>query len=939
MTKASIDESSCPFCDKKGLPILPVRYAIARTDRGNAPGLPPGFGEGVAAITLPDTARYTLRLLRSGFLYTFDERRKEWRSYVVNDQGYLYEFDAYAKAPPLVGDKTFSEACRIKADPYKARCFTVKDAATATKVWMGFSDVAWTPDVLEEYTAAILGRSTRSDADERRKSLQCMDVAAWRGGKGVPHMATFDELKHVAEFVADGAALQRDTHEYIKHFLPPPYTDPDDLRRTDETSSKAADLLSPMVQDLLSSGVDKARTEGRIDCAAWKFSVQPLWLTSKETPSLIAWGKEQAGQLRPAMFGVLDPAGLAADLNGLAIQRGIEFTDSRDRRWKFETAKLIGALKQAIGNGAVEARKTSAGFLYRSLMEPSFDNPGAAFMPTSMRKRQEELAAELERDALRRIDSRAGQIAEEAWASDYETRLKADKASGLQWKSYQTVYQLDLEVFSNNILMPLDRAFVDWLGHPSLARVFKFHYDTKDLRSGESYLELVHSLIAEAGGRQKAAAWLFEQIERDPTESDAWLVRSFVMNQEPLTLAWKQNAIDSAAQSAASWAVAAEKFHEQLRNYLTSGRTAGADDSYFGKLDSLLYQVAGPMVQRLSAEIDKGLAASLPTRMRMSLLVSVAKARNPDLMVVDLRSEMTRQQRIRMVSALLASIGGGNENRYRSGVRAVLDLAAESQGVRRPIHAVLLIDKAMAEELLTGQKGSALKVGISQVVTHSQFDAAVQAGIGKVFDLEVKAGVVQMILSAVTLRLAYGEMSQASADEKNHKVANFAGGVVALVGLMSAVVGKALEQTAWGASPLSRPFSFLGVDFRSRSGWFVGIGRLLGALGGAIGGALVVREGAEWFSGNHRVIGGTLIVAGVVSVAISILAIASAAGGPIGITVGLVICVVMIVVAWLTPNKIQAWLEQSLYFGKGPRKFFDGPFSQMSALNELSIGA
>ena len=61
--------TSCPFCEKQGLPILPLRYAVARTDfdealpHWQALDLPSGTGGGVTDIRLPDeSAKYTTGL-------------------------------------------------------------------------------------------------------------------------------------------------------------------------------------------------------------------------------------------------------------------------------------------------------------------------------------------------------------------------------------------------------------------------------------------------------------------------------------------------------------------------------------------------------------------------------------------------------------------------------------------------------------------------------------------------------------------------------------------------------------------------------------------------------------------------------------------------------------------------------------------------------------
>ncbi|MBB3261176.1 hypothetical protein F4827_006084 [Paraburkholderia bannensis] len=149
-TASQMPQQNCPFCDKHGLPILPVRYTIARADKGNAPALAAPFGADVTSIDLPaKIARYTMRLLRPGYLYVFDEKRNEWRGYIVNTQSYLYAFDIHAKVSGVVGEKEFNNACKAKNDPYLARCITVTDAANATRVWLGFSDTMWTPAVLQ----------------------------------------------------------------------------------------------------------------------------------------------------------------------------------------------------------------------------------------------------------------------------------------------------------------------------------------------------------------------------------------------------------------------------------------------------------------------------------------------------------------------------------------------------------------------------------------------------------------------------------------------------------------------------------------------------------------------------------------------------------------------------------------------------------------------
>ena len=77
-------EPKCAFCDKVGLLLMPARYAIAPLAMGlpsiSAPmkveDIAQSVGKGKKQdVTLHGSAQYTARLLRSGYLYVYDEKR------------------------------------------------------------------------------------------------------------------------------------------------------------------------------------------------------------------------------------------------------------------------------------------------------------------------------------------------------------------------------------------------------------------------------------------------------------------------------------------------------------------------------------------------------------------------------------------------------------------------------------------------------------------------------------------------------------------------------------------------------------------------------------------------------------------------------------------------------------------------------------------------
>ncbi|MDR5894398.1 hypothetical protein QC820_16535 [Halomonas mongoliensis] len=104
------------------------------------------FGAGVADITLPEGQTYTLRLLRGGYLYVFNELRGSWSGYVVTERGYLFPYvtevrhdvltamdpqrvqggiDALLQPPPR--EEEFS--CTLNPDHhYPGRCITIPNA-------------------------------------------------------------------------------------------------------------------------------------------------------------------------------------------------------------------------------------------------------------------------------------------------------------------------------------------------------------------------------------------------------------------------------------------------------------------------------------------------------------------------------------------------------------------------------------------------------------------------------------------------------------------------------------------------------------------------------------------------------------------------------------------------------------------------------------------
>jgi hypothetical protein len=189
--------SACDKCSKTGLPILFTRYAAAfsATTKGKAllDALKPTKGKLKAqpgGIAL-HTAKYGVRMLRSGYLYLRLESRHnkpEWLGYAVHPHGYHTEFDV--ESPHSAKAEA---ACKPNEWGANRSLVWIQDARNITKLWYMFH-----PDLIDSkhLDSEIVGNL--------KTYMQGIDVAGWvEGATGQDHtMLPGDLDSQVADFAA-----------------------------------------------------------------------------------------------------------------------------------------------------------------------------------------------------------------------------------------------------------------------------------------------------------------------------------------------------------------------------------------------------------------------------------------------------------------------------------------------------------------------------------------------------------------------------------------------------------------------------------------------------------------------------------------------------------------------------------------------------------------
>ena len=184
----------CPNCNKSGLAILPVRYAVVPAAVEAA--LPPPLGNKVSDVPLKHH-KYALRTLRQGYLYLFHEKHPKgkqikWEVYSSSDNGTLWKQISISSIQAISSEP----ACSRTGHNIPASVITIENPEKCGKVWLAFSEHAWSAETFKQF---------ESDSALRDRRMQTFLPATWITAGGYRHglPATKANLDHVIEYKTD----------------------------------------------------------------------------------------------------------------------------------------------------------------------------------------------------------------------------------------------------------------------------------------------------------------------------------------------------------------------------------------------------------------------------------------------------------------------------------------------------------------------------------------------------------------------------------------------------------------------------------------------------------------------------------------------------------------------------------------------------------------
>ena len=206
----SID--NCKYCNRTGLPFLPLRIAYVPGESANKPATLPSAPH-MPTAPVRD-GKYVLRVISEGYVYLFDERAGGvWRCFAATASGHFQEIllDAPPKSPPAFH-------CGEKGHNVVASLINVARADEAGKVWVGYSRTWWT---------AKIRKQLKSDAHLRGKLMVGLNAAEAVHGGSIPvdagvRVASSHELSNlVGEYAATPAAFGVVDRRYASHTTAP----------------------------------------------------------------------------------------------------------------------------------------------------------------------------------------------------------------------------------------------------------------------------------------------------------------------------------------------------------------------------------------------------------------------------------------------------------------------------------------------------------------------------------------------------------------------------------------------------------------------------------------------------------------------------------------------------------------------------------------------
>lgn len=480
--------ADCQRCVRVDFPLLLVldsvvdkaqEQALQQAGYRHAAALDPAFAAMQRKATVPLT-----RLLPSGFVYVFYEKRGVWDVWQSFDDGTMKKLlehcnpQEYAAKQNCVKPEQSGSMCQRGAANLAAGLITIIGSTNQPTVWLGFSRHLWTPQVLTDMASDKHGA--------RAKLMRKLAAQSWLNGgnlgEGFLPLNEANLAAHVPEFhpeVPPGGA----------HFNPLVRACADATTGMGIARLGQAAAMAARVRQVEKSAGPKAENKALIVCLP-------------------------------------DPLGQVAEHNQLRnaqMERFVLFKQKFER--EHAIAELVGVFKVSVEAQAkrdagdrfddTEARRAQVNrehppqprVVYGVDGKVHVQPPPPAEAPAAQRKAQYEQHMQ-------------------RWAwGQYASYLNPG------WEAFETKYKRDHDAQANS-LAALAEDHLQALRRPEVGLALQHLFDPCSRDDGPAYEAALSLMVHGMGATQPGDAWLAEQLNKKPDDRGAIVWRSLFGNQQ-----------------------------------------------------------------------------------------------------------------------------------------------------------------------------------------------------------------------------------------------------------------------------------------------------------------------------------------------------------------------------------------------------------------------
>lgn len=831
---------------------MPVRLALATSDTHvPVPSAPyvfsaPGLDNG--------KFKYVLRTLRAGYLYVHDEVRKRWSAYLVTGDGYYYGFDPLG-APPN-GDVVTFACSRDAVDTTLASCITVPHTAAlpAGKLFLGFSDVAWTSAVLARYQQLAY----------RRQHMTEVDMAAWIGSHAANFCAELAKAdKEVAEFALSAATG-------TKAFEWSPFA----------FKSKAVQGSDGKTMGLFKALTEAARLKNERRTSAGE---KPLGLQTQHG----------------AIVRLRDPVSIVRESTRLLQFKTQQFMTDRTRSREMTLSSAIAAVKSAVADKAVKD-EIAAG---EELADRQITDSGGSIRWTEAGRRMN--------DALRvTTRAEAARVRARSWEK-YAKKLK-----GGQPETFDAKFKVDLAEFDAQWVTTLADFHRRWLVDASMGDYFTSNFDSTDILNGFAYQGVVSVCFEHMADTKPFADQCAEWLAGNPNDRGNLLLRALVLNNDQFA-----QKVVAAANAPLDWRTPGwENVGGWFKEAFGAVHKAAYETWLAGKGPAdatarFFVHISGPLIRFIAPELAN------PSLAAKTALMAMGVTSNAHIVPVDVFGSK-KAFRAALVRQLLRSTDQTFSGRQLE--KAVADelRRLEVEGVALAGNSrqrwLLAVDENAARAAVDGLPAGAKPMQRAQrlaqsIVTPEALENATsRSTLGRVMNMEVRLGILTAILQCISLSKAMADEDSAMKHESEEVKWKLRAGWLGLAGTIAEASAIAISRipalTLRAAQGLSGARWTLGSTTAFRVA-----GRWLGAIGGlivAITDLLHFKEEAQQYNWGMA---GLYLASSVVGGVLAVGLLAGFLSGGVAIILLIVLVGLALVIELFKDDKIQDWLERTLW--------------------------